>query len=77
MSQSRLPPASEATADDMRNKLMKIPKCMLVVNFSVILQEICDAFPDRTLAEELGIVRCTLVSTLGYNEVDCLTEVTS
>ena len=23
--------ASEATADDMRNKLMKIPKCMLVI----------------------------------------------
>ena len=24
----------------------------LELNFSVILQEICDAFPDRTLAEE-------------------------
>ena len=23
--------ASEATADDMRNKLMKVPKCMLVI----------------------------------------------
>ena len=24
----------------------------LELNFSLILQEICDAFPDRTLAEE-------------------------
>ena len=27
------------------------------LNFSVILQEICDAFPDRTLAEEEEAVR--------------------
>ena len=29
----------------------------LELNFSVILQEICDAFPDRTLAEEEEAVR--------------------
>ena len=29
----------------------------LEVNFSVILQEICDAFPDRTLAEKEEAVR--------------------
>ena len=29
----------------------------LELNFSVILQEICDAFPDRTLAEEGKAVR--------------------
>ena len=29
----------------------------LELNFSVILQKICDAFPDRTLAEEEETVR--------------------
>ena len=29
----------------------------LELNFTVILQEICDAFPDRTLAEEKEAVR--------------------
>ena len=29
----------------------------LELNFSIILQEICDAFPDRTLAEEEEAVR--------------------
>ena len=29
----------------------------LELNFSVILQEICDAFPDRTLVEEEEAVR--------------------
>ena len=28
------------------------------LNFSVILQKICDAFPNRTLAEEDEAVRC-------------------
>ena len=37
-------------------------------NFSVILQEICDAFPDRTLAEEEKAVRY-LNSKLRYDTV--------
>ena len=40
----------------------------LELNFSVIMQEICDAFPDRTLAKEEEAVRY-LNSKLRYDTV--------